>query len=239
MTAPSDDADSPLADQAVRRRLGRLQADAEQDVQRLVDIGRQLMAESGSYPRVADIVRAAGMSNDAFYRYFKSKDDLVAAIVDDGSRRLLSYVEHRMSRSAEPAGRLRAAVDAVMQQAGDPDVATATRNVFRNSSHAARSDRAGKARLERGLAEVLTGPIAAMGAPDPGRDARAVAVLLVNLMDHFLWLEESPSRAEIEHACGFVVGGVGAPASMGRRGGGVAAGGSRGRRETTDPDDRR
>ena len=57
-----------------------------------------------SRPRVADIVAAAGLSNDAFYRHFASKDALVAAILEDGTARLRSYLDHQMAKARRPEG---------------------------------------------------------------------------------------------------------------------------------------
>ena len=68
------------------------------------------MARCGttSRPRVADIVEAAGLSNDAFYRHFPSKDALVAAILDDGAERLQGYLDHQMAKARGPEAQVRA-----------------------------------------------------------------------------------------------------------------------------------
>ncbi len=75
--------------------------------------GRELMARCGttSRPRVADIVAAAGLSNDAFYRHFSSKDALVAAILEDGTERLTSYLAHQMAKEPTPERQVRRWVD--------------------------------------------------------------------------------------------------------------------------------
>ncbi|MCU1586963.1 MAG: putative transcriptional regulator, TetR family, partial [Frankiales bacterium] len=80
MTEPS------LAERAAHRAVDARVRSSEQDVRRLLDAGLALMTAGGTEtpPRVTDIIRAAGLSNQAFYRYFASKDDLVAAVIDDG-----------------------------------------------------------------------------------------------------------------------------------------------------------
>ena len=40
----------------------------------------------------------SGLSNDAFYRHFPSKDALVAALLEDGAERLAGYVAHQMAQ---------------------------------------------------------------------------------------------------------------------------------------------
>ena len=48
-------------------------------------------------PRVSDIVaRRPGLSNQAFYRHFRGKDELLVAVLDDGRQRLLD--DHRATR---------------------------------------------------------------------------------------------------------------------------------------------
>jgi AcrR family transcriptional regulator len=197
-----------LGEQAVRRRLGRIESDAQQDVRRLLDTARELM-QAGTNPRVADIVKATGLSNDAFYRYFKTKDDLVAAIVDDGARRLIELVERRMGEAREPERQVRLAVQVVMKQAADPAVALATRNVFGSASRNVGSDRAGKSLLEQGIATLLAEPLERLGARDPGRDSRTAGLLLIAAMNHFLWLDAVPTARDIDHLAGFLLRGCG------------------------------
>ncbi|MCW2526245.1 MAG: TetR family transcriptional regulator [Pseudonocardiales bacterium] len=197
------DAELSLEQLAVRRRVGRLEADAQQNVRRLLDTGLALM-QAGGNPRVADIVAASGLSNDAFYRYYKTKDDLVAAIVDEGAVRLLDAIARQMAMTDDPTRQLEAAVRVVMRQAADPAVAVAARNVFGNSAMSTRPDQVGKGRLERGLAGLLADPLERLGARDPHRDARAAAVLLITAMNHFLWREAPPSARDIHHLTAFL-----------------------------------
>ena len=49
-------------------------------------------------PRVTDIVREAGLSNQAFYRHFRSKDELLVAVLADGQRRLVETLRQHMDK---------------------------------------------------------------------------------------------------------------------------------------------
>ena len=95
------------------------------------------MARCGtsSRPRVADIVAAAGVSNDAFYRHFASKDALVTAILDDGTERLRSYLAHQMDKESTPEGQIRRWVQGVLAQAADDDIAASTLAVLWNAGN--------------------------------------------------------------------------------------------------------
>src|SRR5215813_13175613 len=94
---------------AAQEALAKREAAYADEVRRLLDAGLDVMRRCGttSRPRVADIVAAAGLSNDAFYRHFRSKDALVAALVDEGALRLQSYLEHQMSKDASPEAQVR------------------------------------------------------------------------------------------------------------------------------------
>ena len=72
-----------------------------------MDAGMVVMRLHGTSgrPTVAEIVREAGLSNQAFYRHFASKDDLVTAIVDAGARRLAAYVERRVAATTSRSTR--------------------------------------------------------------------------------------------------------------------------------------
>ena len=72
-----------------QRALAKRGAGYASEVRRLLDAALEVMRQGGtaSRPRVADIVAAAGLSNDAFYRHFPSKDALVAALLEDGAER--------------------------------------------------------------------------------------------------------------------------------------------------------
>lgn len=204
-------ADESLAAQAVRRRTGDRQAAAEEEVGRLLEVGLRLMREdpAGS-PRIADIVRAAGVSNDAFYRAFRGKHDLMAAIADDGARRLLGYVRHQRDKQPDAATQLRACIDAVFSQAADPQIAATTRAVLR-SAGGAQPHGAGVVGVREKLAAELVDPLRALRSADPERDAALVAVATFAVMEHFLWGERVPRRDDVDHLVSFVLRGV-APA---------------------------
>ncbi|MCD2111363.1 TetR/AcrR family transcriptional regulator [Rhodococcus rhodochrous] len=194
---------SPRASEAVKRSLTPRQEAASRDVDTLIRCGRELLTR-GEPARVADIVAAAGLSNDAFYRYFKSKGDFVDAVVEEGGHRLVRYLRHKIDKAADPEAALRAGIAAVLNQAVDPEIAAATRNVV--SSAGGRSH-APKVRedLEKAVAEVLAGPIADLGSADPQRDSLTTSILLLAVMEHLLWRDASTfdADAEVEQIVGY------------------------------------
>ncbi len=116
-------------EQAVAERTLRDRADAyAEDVRRLLDATYAVMRQTGDDdPRVSDIVRESGLSNQAFYRHFRSKDELLVALLADGQRRLLASLGARLREVPPGAPRVRAWVEVVLAQARHETAAANTR----------------------------------------------------------------------------------------------------------------
>src|SRR6476620_11124420 len=167
--APPPDAEHDVADRVARQALDKRRAAYATEVRRLLDAALEVMRRRGttSRPRVADIVAAAGLSNDAFYRHFSSKDQLVAAILADGGERLCSYLDHQMAKAGSPAGAVRAWVDGVLAQAADDEVAATTLAVMWNGGSVGEVLGAGRPSIAAPLAALLREPFAQLGSADP------------------------------------------------------------------------
>lgn len=203
MTSPRESAESLVA-QAVRRRTGDRYAAAQDEVRRLLDVGLALMREDpDGDPKIADIVRRARVSNDAFYRAFRSKQDLMAAIVDDGARRLVEYVVHQRDKADGPRAQVRACVVAVLQQAADVEIARTTRAVLRHT-HGIVSPGSASALLRRRIGELFAESLAALGSPDPARDGLVAACATLGLMERFLRADRPMTDADVDHLVGWI-----------------------------------
>ena len=151
---------------------------------------------------VGDIVRVSGLSNSAFYRYFASKDELIAAILRDGSERLTAYLEHQMAKVDEPVAQVEAWISGVLDQARNERLAAPTRALLVQSRRLGSSGGtiAGAADV---LRAPLLGPLAAMGRSDPERDAVLIAEGVVALLLRELDAEGPAQDATVEHARAF------------------------------------
>jgi AcrR family transcriptional regulator len=198
--------ESGVTDKIVRRSLAKRESDYAAEVRRLLDAALKLMSGSGTptRPRVADIVAAAGLSNDAFYRHFKSKDDLVTAILEDGAERLQSYLSHQMAKSSTPEGQVRQWVKGVLAQA-DPDIAATTLAVLWNGGAAGGGLAAGRHFASAPLASLLTEPFAALGSATPERSAVLAAHATLGMLSDYLWRHAVPTRADVDHLTAFCV----------------------------------
>jgi AcrR family transcriptional regulator len=202
---PADQND--VAVRIARQTLAKRGADYTDEVRRLLDAGRAVMRRCGtdSRPRVADIVAAAGLSNDGFYRHFASKDALVAAILDDGTERLQSYLAHQMAKEETAVGKVRRWVEGVLSQASDEDIAAATLAVVWNAGNLGRAEAVPHTSTSARLATLLYEPFAALDSSDPELDAELVAHAIVGRLEDLLWRHHRPTDAETERLVEFCV----------------------------------
>lgn len=194
-----------LASVAVNRSLRTRRSVAEAEVARLIETGRDLFS-SGANPKVGEIVTAAKVSNEAFYRYFGSKEQFVAAVVEDGTRRMVDYVEQRLSPDDPAEERLRVIVDAMLKQAG-PRVGRSTRNILANSRSGMGASRK-QVTFEESLAALVEPVMTDLGSVDSHRDARTAASAVVGVLQGFLWREEPPTAADHDHLVTFLLAAV-------------------------------
>ena len=192
----TNDVAGRIAQQSLRRRG----VDYADEVRRLLDAALEVMQRSGSSSRarVADIVAAAGLSNEAFYRHFPSKDALIAAVIEDGTERLKGYLEHQMSKQRTAAGKVRRWVEGILSQAA-PKLAEPVLALLAGSGAASTGLHSGRYPASAPLATLLHEPLAEIGSPYPELDALLLShAILGRLTDH-LRLRTQPTRAELDH----------------------------------------
>ena len=192
-----------LAETIAQRSLADRGAAYAAEVRRLLDAGLELMRQAGtdSRPRVADIVAAAGLSNDAFYRHFPSKEAFVAAILEDGTQRLRSYLAHQMGKERDPSRQVRRWVEGVLSQAADEDIASSTKAVLWNGRSA--TDHLALAGPSTMLATLLEDPLAELGHEHPALDAALIGHAVVGRMSEHLSHGTRPTKAETERILTF------------------------------------
>jgi AcrR family transcriptional regulator len=192
-----------IAERIALRTLGKRGAEYASEVRRLLDAALEVMDRCGttSRPRVADIVAAAGLSNDAFYRHFASKDALVAALLEDGAQRLVSYLAYQMSKEPTPEGKVRRWVEGVFSQA-DEDIAATTLAILWNGGGVAQ-EASGRHFASSPLSDLLRDPLAALGSAAPEVDAALCAHAVLGKLTDYLWQRAQPTVAETDHVVDF------------------------------------
>ncbi len=189
----------PVAARVVRRALAARESVYNSEVQRLLDAGLSLMSDGERSPRVMDIVKRAGLSNQAFYRHFESKDELVVALFDFGIYRLDGYLRHQVEKAATPIDQLRVWIRGVLSQAR-PAVAAPTRAALA-AFRLLPADSQVRQKPPAGM-DVLTEVLTRLGSSDPGRDANAIGLLTFGRLDQLLWSGPA-SKADEEYVFDF------------------------------------
>ena len=195
---------SSVAERVAQRALAERTAAYAEEVRLLLDAGLQVIRECGteSRPRVQDIVAAAGLSNDAFYRHFTSKDALITALIEDGADVLLGYLKHQLAKETTPEGRIRCWVEGVMSQADD-EVAATTVAVLWNAGSVGNGPASGRHYASGPLALLLHEPLQALGSRQPELDATLIAHAMLGTLSDHLWRRTKPTAAELDHLIAF------------------------------------
>ncbi|MGI5219827.1 TetR/AcrR family transcriptional regulator [Nocardia sp. CA-290969] len=197
--------ESGLVGRIARKAVAEREAEYAGEIRRLLDATLDQVRRCGpnARPRVADIVAAAGLSNDAFYRHFRSKDELMAAVLADGAERLADYVAHRMAKQSRPRDRVRSWVAAILAQAESGSAAD-TRAVLCQTGALGADLVAGQAgSAPRRLAVLLHEPLRELGVREPEYCAGLLAYAAVGKLSEHLWAATEPDPAEVERLVDF------------------------------------
>jgi AcrR family transcriptional regulator len=138
----------------------------------LLDAARALVAEEGVEAlSLAALARRVGLSRPGLYEYFRSKDDLVAAIVEEELPRWAWLVEQALAGPPDLESKVAAYVRVQLEVMTDGRHAAAVALVERALAEPARARiRDGHVLLLRPLVAALT----AAGVPDPELRAELV-----------------------------------------------------------------
>ena len=192
-----------LADATLAERRGQYAA----EVRRFIDAAFAVMRTTGDIdPQVRDIVKAAGLSNQAFYRHFASKDALLLAVLADGQRQLVEYLRARMASSDDAEAQVRLWIEGVLAQARNPEAAEATRPFAINGARLADRYPEDLAATRADLLTTLAPSVKALGGTD--HDAAFVCELALARMNDAIVQRRSPEPVEVRNLVEFCLAGV-------------------------------
>jgi AcrR family transcriptional regulator len=199
----SERVEEALADRALAERRAAYAAEAR----RFIDAAFVVMRREGNIdPQVRAIVQEAGLSNQAFYRHFASKDALLLAVLADGQRQLVGYLGRRVAGVSDPAERIQRWISAVMAQARNRDAADATRPFACNGARLADLFPADMAASRAEMLASLAPAVTALGGR--AEDAELVRDLTFARMNDAIAHRRVPSRAEIQRLVEFCLAGI-------------------------------
>ena len=187
---------------AARTAARRRRPDYATEVRALLDAARTVIATTGK-ARVADIVAEAGLSNDAFYRHFPSKDALVAALAEEATERIATALARRMATEPTPKAQVGCWLDGILARATGAS-AMQSLSVLNASSNFNTAIPTGAHEATRlPFARLLHEPFTALGSADPVLDAELVTHAVTNRVAGHLWAGTSPSQGERAHLLSF------------------------------------
>jgi AcrR family transcriptional regulator len=210
-TTPSTPERPAMVDRVVGRALAPREEALVDEVTRIMDATYRVISRTGSLdPPLREILREAGLSTPAFYRHFRSKDELLVGLLEQGWDTLRGYLEHQMAKQADPAGQVAAWVRGMLAQAADADAARRARPFVVNLSRlAAAFPDEYRASRDR-LVALLVPPVAARhGDADAWATAFTVYELVKAVQDRHLSEETRPSRDEEVRLVTFVLAALG------------------------------
>jgi AcrR family transcriptional regulator len=215
-----------LASRALERSAADRHAGYVDDVRRIVDATYRLIERTGGIdPSLREVLAEAGLSTQTFYRLFRSKDELMLVILDDGRRTLLGYLEHRMARATAAPDKVRAWIEGVLAQASNPQAAARTRPFLAHQDRLVEQFPEEQQESVDLLVGLLVGSLEELQRSGPGRrgrpgaeatrrDAEAVYRLVFATLHDDLARHRVASVDEVDHLVGFVLAGVGAGAPV-------------------------
>ena len=201
--APADPRSTDVASRiAAATAARRRPPDDAAEVRAHLRAARTVIAATGR-ARVADIVAEAGLSNDAFYRHFPSKDALVAALSEEATERIAARLARQMAETTDPAEQVRRWVEGTLAQARDAS-ARANVAVLGASSNANTAIATGDhAPVRAPLAQLLHAPFAELGSADPALDAELVTHAVTGRVAGHLFSGTTPTDDETAYLTDF------------------------------------
>jgi AcrR family transcriptional regulator len=206
----TEDLRGTLTQRAVDRSLGDRRTQYADEIQRVLEATYDLIERTGKVdPSLREILTETGLSTQAFYRYFQSKDELFLLLLDDGRRRLVATLERRMQRVSTPDARVRAWIEGVLAQATDVRAAGRTRPFVTDQDRLAEAfPREQQASIDL-LVDLLASTIVSLHGRANARDDAVVVyrAVFATLRDHLIH-GTRPTAAETDHLVRFCLQGI-------------------------------
>jgi AcrR family transcriptional regulator len=206
-----------LLDRTVQRTLAKRYEATAREIGGVLEATYRVIERTGTVdPRMQDILSEAGLSTQGFYRLFRSKDELMLLLLDDGRRRLADYLRHRMAKEDSPSGQVRAWIEGTLAQVQNSRAATRTRpfvvHLGRLYEQYPDEQRESMELLMSLLEQAIQrgGDTGEWRSGDTALDAESIYILTYGLVEHHLRGGSLPERREVAHVVAFALRGLGA-----------------------------
>jgi AcrR family transcriptional regulator len=210
--APSErPAPSAVLGRGIERALAPREQALVDEVNQLIEATYRVISRTETLdPPVREILREAGLSNPAFYRHFRSKDELLVGLLEQGWEVLRAYLAHQMAKSTTPGDQIAAWVRGMLAQATDRDAAQRARPFAVNLGRLATLFPDEHRASRDALIQLLVPPASALRGTsrktEVWPDAVAVYDLVKAVQDRHLLERTTPSKRDADHLVAFVLG---------------------------------
>jgi AcrR family transcriptional regulator len=186
------------------------QASYDDEVRRLIDAAQRVMIAKGrtEQPRVAEIVADAGITNQAFYRHFRSRDDVIVATYEQGLLTISNYLAHRVRGKRGLTAKMTAWIDGVLAQIEDPELAELSATILWNVAQIPRDQSEIEPKGYTRILAVLTEVLQAAGVEHAERAALSVQTLVLGVTSRCMQTDQVLSPADRTALIRFCVAGV-------------------------------
>lgn len=145
----------------------------------LIEAARRLLtADPDQVPNMATVAAQAGLARSSIYSYFRSRDDMLDAVIVDTFPRWAAHVAAAMGKAGSPGERIQAYVDANLHLVARGDHAL-VRALASTGRTVALTD--SSRLLHDQLQQPLRAALADHGSSDPDSIARLVQALVYDL----------------------------------------------------------
>jgi len=179
-----------FSDRAVVRSLDAARERSEREVEALIAAALRVMRRKGSArATVADVLAEAGLGTRAFYRHFRSKDELFLAVFERDSRAASQRMAQHLDALRGPRERLVAWLDEVLSLAYERPRARRTHLLVHEAGELRSGHPAEFLEIAQSVCEPLVRILedgreqGVFPAAEPELDARSIHALAWNLVE--------------------------------------------------------
>ena len=214
MTAPGTGPTSGVLNRGIERTLGSREQVLTDELNEIIEATYRVISRSESIdPPLREILKEARLSTPAFYRHFRSKDELLVGLLEQGWEILRGYLVHQMEKADRPEEQVAAWVRGMVVQAGDAEAARRARPFVANDYRLAVSFPDEYRTSRDALIALLVEPVRRMrGVDDVWFDVKAVYDLVKAVQERHLIERTTASDAEEAHLVRFVLAALTRPA---------------------------
>jgi AcrR family transcriptional regulator len=188
-----------------RRPSAATVARYEAEKQAIMRAAFRLIGSKEGWTSVNDILARAGLSTRAFYRHFRSKDELILAMYRTAHARVMEELAAVAATAGSPRAALEAWIDHWLAVAYDPRRAAQSVVLSSPEAHNAKGFTEVHQEARREVRAILVELLEAgrrdgtFPAVEPVEDARALQSVVGGLVDDRLRGEDAPARSQATH----------------------------------------